>query len=89
VAEGPVLRSSLPVPGRTGTLRTRMRGTAAVSRCRAKTGTINLVSALAGYCTTADGHHLAFAFLMSAINVGAARRIQDRMTVALARVSLG
>jgi D-alanyl-D-alanine carboxypeptidase/D-alanyl-D-alanine-endopeptidase (penicillin-binding protein 4) len=88
VPEGTVLRASLPVPGRTGTLRTRMRGTAAVSHCRAKTGTINFVSALAGYCTTADGHRVAFAFLMSGINVGAARRVQDRMTVALARVSL-
>ena len=47
------------------------------------------VSALAGYCSTADGHRVAFAFMMSGMNVGAARRIQDRMTVALARVSLG
>jgi serine-type D-Ala-D-Ala carboxypeptidase/endopeptidase (penicillin-binding protein 4) len=86
---GTVLRASLPIPGRTGTLRTRMRGTAAVSRCRAKTGTIRVVSALAGYCSTADGHRLAFAFMMSGMNVGAARRIQDRMTVALARVTLG
>ena len=86
---GTVLRASLPVPGRTGTLRTRMRGTAAAGRCRAKTGTIFVVSALAGYCSTADGHRVAFAFMMSGMNVGAARRIQDRMTVALARVSLG
>ena len=85
---GTILRASLPVPGRTGTLRTRMRGTAAVARCRAKTGTIDFVSALAGYCSTAGGHHLAFAFMMSGMNVLAARHIQDRMTVALARVSL-
>jgi D-alanyl-D-alanine carboxypeptidase/D-alanyl-D-alanine-endopeptidase (penicillin-binding protein 4) len=65
-----------------------MRRTAAASRCRAKTGTISFVSALAGYCSTADGHRVAFAFMMSGMNVGAARRVQDRMTVALARVSL-
>ena len=87
-AAGGVLRASLPVPGRTGTLRTRMRGTAASGRCRAKTGTIAFVSALAGYCSTADGHRVAFAFMMSGMNVGVARRMQDRMTVALARVSL-
>jgi serine-type D-Ala-D-Ala carboxypeptidase/endopeptidase (penicillin-binding protein 4) len=84
-----VFRSSLPVAARTGTLRTRMRGTAAAGRCRAKTGTISLVSALAGYCPTPDGHTIAFAIQMSGMNVGAARRIQDRMTVAIARTTTG
>ena len=41
--------------GRTGTIATRMRGTAAQDRCRAKTGTLRDVSALAGYCTTDVG----------------------------------
>ncbi|MCW2990784.1 MAG: hypothetical protein JWM73_1378, partial [Solirubrobacterales bacterium] len=49
---GPVLRASLPVAGRTGTLADRMRGTAAAGRCRAKTGTLRGVSALSGYCDT-------------------------------------
>ena len=37
----------------------------------------------------ADAEEGRTRLLMSAINVGAARRLQDRMTVALARVSLG
>ena len=84
-----VFRRSLPVPGRSGTLRKRMRRTPAAGRCAAKTGTIRAVSSLAGYCTTRDGRRVAFAFLMSGVYVPAARRIQDHMTVALARVDLG
>ena len=43
-------RLSLPMAGREGTLASRMRGTAAEGRCRAKTGTLTGVSALSGYC---------------------------------------
>jgi serine-type D-Ala-D-Ala carboxypeptidase/endopeptidase (penicillin-binding protein 4) len=82
---GPAFLASLPVAGRTGTLRTRMRGTAAAARCRAKTGTIRAVSALAGICTTRDGGAVAFAFMMNGASTWAARRAQDRMTAALAR----
>ena len=78
---------SLAVAGRTGTLEDRMRRTSAQDRCRAKTGTLRDVSALAGYCTTRDGGTVAFAFLMNYVNVYGARRLQDRMTAALARYS--
>ena len=76
---------SLPVAGRTGTLYDRMRGTAARDACRAKTGTLSNVSALAGYCDTRGGGRVAFAFLMNYVYPWTARRIQDRMTTALAR----
>jgi D-alanyl-D-alanine carboxypeptidase/D-alanyl-D-alanine-endopeptidase (penicillin-binding protein 4) len=78
-------RSSLAVAGRTGTVRRRMRGTAAQGRCRVKTGTIRGVSNLAGICTTTGGRAVAFAWLMNGVNPFGARRIQDRMTAALAR----
>jgi D-alanyl-D-alanine carboxypeptidase/D-alanyl-D-alanine-endopeptidase (penicillin-binding protein 4) len=80
----PSYLGSLPVAGRQGTLRRRMRGTAAQDNCRAKTGTINGVSALSGFCRTRAGHDLAFSFLMNRVGVAGARRIQDRMAVALA-----
>jgi D-alanyl-D-alanine carboxypeptidase/D-alanyl-D-alanine-endopeptidase (penicillin-binding protein 4) len=80
-------RDSLAIAGRSGTLRRRMRGTAAAGRCRAKTGTLNSVSALAGYCDTTRGGHVAFAFLMNRVGAAGARQIQDRMTVELARYS--
>jgi D-alanyl-D-alanine carboxypeptidase/D-alanyl-D-alanine-endopeptidase (penicillin-binding protein 4) len=77
---------SLPVAGRTGTLRRRMRATAAQDRCRAKTGTLVGVSALAGLCDTAGGGTVGFAFLMNGAGIYTARRAQDRMTAAIARL---
>ena len=75
---------SLPVAGHSGTLRKRMRGTAASGRCRAKTGSLIGVSALAGYCRTASGRRLAFALLMNGVSVWRARTAQDRIAAALA-----
>jgi D-alanyl-D-alanine carboxypeptidase/D-alanyl-D-alanine-endopeptidase (penicillin-binding protein 4) len=77
--------ASLAVAGRTGTLERRMRRTAARDRCRAKTGTLSDVSALAGYCRTRGGRRIAFAFLMNGVYTPAAQDRQDRMTAALAR----
>jgi D-alanyl-D-alanine carboxypeptidase/D-alanyl-D-alanine-endopeptidase (penicillin-binding protein 4) len=76
---------SLPVAGRTGTLRDRMRHSAARDDCQAKTGTLSNVSALAGYCRTRDGGRVAFAFLMNYVYPWAAQRLQDNMASALAR----
>ena len=86
-AAGAAFRASLPVAGRTGTLRTRMRGTAAAGRCQAKTGTLSNVSALAGYCRAASGHDIVFALLMNNVGLGSARAQQDRFAAAL--VGLG
>jgi D-alanyl-D-alanine carboxypeptidase/D-alanyl-D-alanine-endopeptidase (penicillin-binding protein 4) len=77
--------ASLPIAGRTGTLRKRMRSTSARDRCHAKTGTLSDVSALAGYCETVSGRRVAFAFLMNRIDPTWAHKRQDRMTTALAR----
>jgi D-alanyl-D-alanine carboxypeptidase/D-alanyl-D-alanine-endopeptidase (penicillin-binding protein 4) len=76
--------SSLPVAGREGTVRGRMRGTAAQGRCRAKTGTLTGVSALSGYCD-AGGHTVVFSILMNGVDVTAARTLQDHMVAAIAR----
>ncbi|MDX6723853.1 MAG: hypothetical protein QOD73_2257, partial [Solirubrobacteraceae bacterium] len=81
---GPIFEASLPVAGRTGTLRRRMRGTAAQDRCRAKTGTLRAVSTLAGVCRTTAGRNVAFAIMMSTPRITLAHRVQDRMTAAVA-----
>jgi len=81
---GKAFQSSLPVAGREGTVRHRMRGTAAEGRCAAKTGTLTGVSALSGYCD-AGGDTVVFSILMNGVDVFAARRIQDRMVAAIAR----
>jgi D-alanyl-D-alanine carboxypeptidase/D-alanyl-D-alanine-endopeptidase (penicillin-binding protein 4) len=75
---------SLPLAGVSGTLKKRMRGTAAAGRCRAKTGTLVGVSALAGYCRSRSGHRIAFAILMNGVNIAIAHRAQDRIAAALA-----
>jgi serine-type D-Ala-D-Ala carboxypeptidase/endopeptidase (penicillin-binding protein 4) len=79
-----IWRRSLAVAGRDGTLHDRMRGTAAAGRCRGKTGTIIGVSNLVGMCDTPGGR-VAFAWLMNRVDPFGARRLQDRMTAALAR----
>jgi D-alanyl-D-alanine carboxypeptidase/D-alanyl-D-alanine-endopeptidase (penicillin-binding protein 4) len=78
------LYRSLPLAGVSGTLHKRMRGTTAAGRCRAKTGTLIGVSALAGYCRSASDHRIVFALLMNRVNVTAARRTQDRIAASLA-----
>jgi D-alanyl-D-alanine carboxypeptidase/D-alanyl-D-alanine-endopeptidase (penicillin-binding protein 4) len=87
--EGDRFVSSLAVTGRTGTVKDRMRRGSAAGRCHAKTGTLRDVSALAGICDTTGGRRVGFAFLMNAVNPWSARRIQDRMTSAIARLSSG
>ena len=75
---------SLPVAGRTGTLRRRMRGTLAQDRCHAKTGTLRDVSTLAGVCDTVGGDTVAFAIMMNRTSIGRARAVQDRITATIA-----
>jgi len=79
-------RSSLAVAGRSGTVRRRMRGTAAQDSCRVKTGTLSNVSALAGYCRSRDGRDITFALLFNRVNPAGARALQDRIAVAIARL---
>jgi D-alanyl-D-alanine carboxypeptidase/D-alanyl-D-alanine-endopeptidase (penicillin-binding protein 4) len=75
---------SLPLAGVSGTLHDRMHGMRASGRCRAKTGTLAGVTALAGYCRAPDGDAMTFALLMNGINVWRGRRAQDRIASMLA-----
>ena len=75
---------SLATAGREGTLADRMEGTAAEGACEGKTGTLDGVSALSGYCD-ANGRTIAFATLFNDTDVYAARAAQDRIAVAIAR----
>jgi D-alanyl-D-alanine carboxypeptidase/D-alanyl-D-alanine-endopeptidase (penicillin-binding protein 4) len=82
-------RASLAVAGLTGTVKRRMRGTPAAGRCQLKTGTLRLVSALAGYCQTAGGRDIAFALISNGANTFNAKAREDRMTAAIARLDEG
>ncbi|HEX6575789.1 MAG TPA: D-alanyl-D-alanine carboxypeptidase/D-alanyl-D-alanine-endopeptidase [Gemmatimonadaceae bacterium] len=54
---------AFPIAGVDGTIRSRMKGTAAENNLRGKTGSIEFVRSLSGYVDTADRQRLIFSFL--------------------------
>ena len=80
------LRELMPVAGVDGTLDDRMLRGYARGNVHAKTGTVTGVSALAGYCTAANGHVLCFSIINMGIrHSSSGRRFQDRVCEALCR----
>ncbi|HQZ96581.1 MAG TPA: D-alanyl-D-alanine carboxypeptidase/D-alanyl-D-alanine-endopeptidase [Pyrinomonadaceae bacterium] len=79
-------RESLTIAGVDGTLANRLKGTAAEANFRGKTGTIDQVSALSGYMTTAAGEQLVVSIIVN--NVGGPTRtrtsLADDIVTALA-----
>ena len=74
------LYETLPIAAIDGTLKDRMKGTPAAGNVRAKTGTVSGISSLAGYCTTSNGRHLAFAIINQGVMKGSyAKALQDRI----------
>lgn len=75
----------LALAGEEGTVADRMHGTAAYGRCRTKTGTINSVSNLSGYCFNRDGKVMIFSVLMAGVtDLELAHLDQDRIAAAVA-----
>ena len=82
---GQILRASLPVVGVDGTTRTIAVHTAAQGHCSAKTGTLNYVTNLAGYCQSRGGDELAFALFVDGPGNAQAFAQTGRMVAAIAR----
>ena len=61
----PEYLSSMGIAGKDGTLRYRFEGTDAVGRLRAKTGTLENVSALSGYVQAVGGDKFAFSVIVN------------------------
>ena len=61
----PSFWESLPVAGRSGSLKNSLRGTAAEGRLRAKSGSLEQVRAYSGYVSRRDGQVLAFSILLN------------------------
>jgi D-alanyl-D-alanine carboxypeptidase/D-alanyl-D-alanine-endopeptidase (penicillin-binding protein 4) len=85
---GPDLMASLAIAGTDGTLRSRMLGSPARGRVRAKTGTLAAVSTLAGYLDAGPRPPVAFAIFINGIQPlwaarQAARDLQDGVVEAL------
>jgi D-alanyl-D-alanine carboxypeptidase/D-alanyl-D-alanine-endopeptidase (penicillin-binding protein 4) len=82
---GQVLRASLPVVGVSGSASRIGVHTAASGRCLAKTGTLDYVSNLAGYCHSREGHTLAFALFVDGPSNSRAFVLIGKMVAAIAR----
>jgi D-alanyl-D-alanine carboxypeptidase/D-alanyl-D-alanine-endopeptidase (penicillin-binding protein 4) len=86
--EAAAFAAAQPVAGVDGTLRRRMKGTAAEGNVRAKTGGLRWVASLSGYVTAANGERLVFSVILNR-HVGtperSASREVDEIPVLLAR----
>ena len=74
------LYPALPIAGKDGTLKNRMKAGSAYLNVHAKTGTETGVTSLAGFCTSSNGHQLVFAiFNQGHLHSSEARNWQDRI----------
>lgn len=79
------LAASMPTVGVDGTVQYIGVKTAARGRCIAKTGTLDNVTNLAGYCRTRAGHDVAFALMVDGPSNAAAIGLESRMIGAIAK----
>jgi D-alanyl-D-alanine carboxypeptidase/D-alanyl-D-alanine-endopeptidase (penicillin-binding protein 4) len=82
---GDILHAALPVVGRQGTVQSLGIGTPAQGRCVAKTGTLDNVTNLAGYCHARGGIDLAFALMIDGPPNYVAIPVLSRAVAAIAR----
>ncbi len=89
----PTFLQALPVAGQEerligGTLRNRMKGTAAAGNVQAKTGALNGVTALSGYVETKEGETLIFSIMINNYLSESIHEVVDGIVVALVDVRL-
>jgi D-alanyl-D-alanine carboxypeptidase/D-alanyl-D-alanine-endopeptidase (penicillin-binding protein 4) len=80
-----VLLPSLPVVGVNGTTRRIAVGTPAQGNCIGKTGTLNFVTNLAGYCHAHGGHMLAYGLFLDGPGNEQAIQMLGPMMAAIAK----
>ena len=74
----------LPIAGVDGTLEKRMKDSAAQGNVRAKTGTLEAISSLAGYLKASNGHDLSFCIINQGIvHSSQGRDFQDKICILL------
>lgn len=64
-AEAGSYYDALPIAGKDGTLRNRMKNTRAAENVHAKTGTLRWANSISGYVTTAAGEKLVFCVMLN------------------------
>lgn len=85
-ATGKVLAASLPVTGINGTVRRIGAGTVAQGQCVAKTGTLDLVTNLAGYCSSPGRDQIAFAVFIDGPDNARGAALLSRIVADLVRL---
>lgn len=78
-AEAEAFVASLPVAGRDGSLRNRMKGTPAEGNIHAKTGGLRWSATLSGYAATATGERVAFSLMLNRHVAAEGRRARDEI----------
>jgi serine-type D-Ala-D-Ala carboxypeptidase/endopeptidase (penicillin-binding protein 4) len=80
-----VWRDALTIGAVDGTLKNRFKGTVAANNVRGKTGTIDQVSSLSGYVTTAANERLVFSIIVNGVEESQLRQATiDEIVIALA-----
>ncbi len=80
------LLPALPIAGVDGTLKKRMRSQFTRGNVHAKTGTVEGIVSLCGYCTAANGHRLCFSIINQGVMHGSnGRNFQDKVCYILCK----
>ncbi len=81
---GVAFRAALPIGCVDGTMKSRFCGTTAATKVVAKTGTLDFITALAGYTSTANGRIVTFSMIGNSLkSTSAARLAMDKALVAV------
>lgn len=80
------LLPAFPIAGVDGTLKKRMRSQFTRGNVHAKTGTLEGIVSLCGYCTAANGHRLCFSIINQGVMHGSnGRAFQDKVCYILCK----
>lgn len=75
----PEMMASLPILSLDGTIRQRLKDSLSNGRAHLKTGSLNGVSAIAGYVLDANGHRHVLVMLVNHANAAATKSAQDAL----------
>jgi len=75
----PEMMASLPILSQDGTIKQRLKGSQSDGRAHLKTGSINSVSAIAGYVLDANSHRHVLVMLVNHARAGASKAAQDAL----------